>query len=74
MSKHQHQYVEGQARSNGTRYARYEVCQRCGLVHEWTGDEETGVERHTYRAGAGYDEYGMLPDAEPTEPSCLEAA
>lgn len=63
-----HRYVEGQARSNGTRYSRHEVCQWCGLVHQWGGDEATGVVVHHYRL-QGY-EHGMLHKEVSAEPEC----
>jgi len=67
-----HTYIEGQARSIGTRYSRHETCQKCGLTHHWGGDMATGEERHSYRPRLKYDELGMLiwaPEAM-TEPPC----
>jgi hypothetical protein len=69
MTIHRHRYVEGPARSNGTLYSRYEVCEQCGLVHEWGGDEATGQETHRYRA-AGFDEFGMGYEPTAVEPPC----
>jgi hypothetical protein len=66
-----HKWIEGQARSNGTRWRRYEVCATCETVHSWGGDEATGEVKHSYRL-VGYDEFGSLYESNDNEPPCRQ--